>query len=380
MNDWYGLTRVFCLIVTALLLGCAEGGTGGTGGITPLADINAPLNDVVPASVSISGYSHKGPYQVGSTVRVTQLSETGESGVVRGTTVIVSNLGDYQIIVESDGPLRIDVAGRYFSETVGEFTDAGIELSAIINPISEDTRANVNLLTHLIHSRVRQLIDAGSIDVGQAIEMAQSEFLLAFSNLLPAPDSATVFSNLLIINSVQQGDDETGNAYLLALSSVLEQYAANLAATNNTEPLLELVNFTDQLAADLADDGALDLWAEVAEDLQQAMAELNPPAIYLNLLRIDELLDLAIEASDLESSELAVFSETVLVVADAFEFSVNVDSDNPLTATIALREIVANIDLFIDTDGDGLVNRDDDDDDGDGIADMDDDTPYGDGE
>ena len=41
---------------------------------------------------------------------------------------------------------------------------------------------------------------------------------------------------------------------------------------------------------------------------------------------------------------------------------------------------VADMDLFIDTDGDGVVNGDDTDDDGDGVADVDDDTPYGDGQ
>lgn len=361
-------------MLTALLLGCAEGGTGGTGGI---AD-SAPADLVV----SISGYDHKGPYQLGSIVSVIQLSETGESGVVRGTTKIVSNLGDYEITVVSNGPLKIDVSGRYFSETVGEFTAEGIELSAIADPLSGDTRVNVNLLTHLIHSRVLQLIDDGSIDVGQAIEMAQSEFLLAFSNLLPPPDNATVFSNLLIFNSVQEGDDETGNAYLLALSSVLERYAANLAEANNTEQHFELDSFINQLADDLGDDGALDLTAEVAADLQQAMAEINPPAIYLNLLKIVELLVLAVEASDLApdldpSSDL---EPSPVVVADSFEFSIDVDGDNPLTAMTPVAKIVADIDLFIDTDGDGLVNRDDEDDDGDGIADVDDDTPYGDGQ
>jgi hypothetical protein len=372
MNDLYGLTRVFCVLMTAMLLGCSEGGTGGTGGISPPDVTSGPGG----GDVSISGYGHKGPYEAGASVTVVQL----EGAVPRGSTAIISDLGDYELTVEADGVLQIDVSGRYFSETVGAYTGAEIALSAIVDPISQDTRVNVNLLTHLIHSRVLELIDADSIEAGSAIEMAQSEFLLAFSNLLPPPDGVTVFSNLLIVNAIQEGDDEVGNAYLLALSSLLERHATNLAAENGTAQDVELGSFINQLADDLSNDGALDLSAEVEADLQLAMAELNPSAIYVNLLGIDQLLELAIQASDVVQADASVFSETVNVVDDSFEFSVNAESDDPLTATTSVAEIVADMDLFIDTDGDGVVNGDDTDDDGDGVADVDDDTPYGDGQ
>jgi hypothetical protein len=355
------------MMLTVWLLGCAEGGTGGTGGI-------APPDNTSPPTVSMSGHVHKGPYEGGSTVNVTQV----DGGLDRGSTEVDTDLGDYQITVESDGPLQIDVSGRHFSETVGAYTNAEVLLSAIVDPVSGDTQVNVNLLTHLIHSRVLELMSA-SIDVGQAVDMAQSELLLAFSNVLPPPDGATVFSRLLIINSLQLVDDEVGNAYLFALSSIFERHATNLAARNNTSQAFELDGLIDQLADDLSDDGALDLSAEVETDLQQAMGELNPAVIYLNLLQIDQVLELAIQASDQAESEAFVFSDTVTVVGDSFEFSVNVDSDDPLTATTSVTEIVADIDLFIDTDGDGVVNRDDDDDDGDGIDDINDDTQYGDG-
>ena len=371
MSDLCVLQRVFCMVLTVLVIGCSEGGTGGTGGITPPDT----------TTVSMSGYDHKGPFQAGSTVRVTQLSQTGESELVLGTTEIVSNLGDYHITLEASGPLKIDVSGSYFSETAGEYAAGGIELTAIMDPVDGNNLVNVNLLTHLIHSRVLHLISDGSIDVAQAIEMAQSELLLAFSDLLPPPDGPVEFSSLLVINSIQEGDDETGNAYLLALSSVLEQNAANLAIINNTDLLVEFGSFIDQLEADLGNDGVLDLSLEVKADLRQSMSEIIPSDVYLNLLKIDELRDLAIQASDLTAQATPPeFGETVIWVNDSFEFSADVDGDVPLTARTRAADIMADMDLFIDSDGDGVVNSDDEDDDGDGSVDEGDVTPYGDGQ
>lgn len=366
-------TLALYLLLAAMQSGCMEGGTGGTGGFEP------------PDTTTISGYDHKGPYQAGATVTVTQLSEAGERGVLRGSAQVLSDLGDYELTVEVDGPIIIDVSGTYFSEILGQFTTGDMLLSAIIDPATGSARANVNLLTALIHGRVIQLLGDSDVETTEAIELAQSELTLALSSLIAPPSDPVVFSNLLIINSIQDGDNEEGNAYLLAVTSLLEQYAVNLALQNGSDQLLELTGFVEHLTDDLADDGALDLTNGLQEELQEAIADIDPRQIFLNLLKIDEVLDLAVQASDGVDigaiTDMTTALDEVVTVADAsFEISINPDSNDPLRATIPVESIVADMNLFLDSDQDGISNRDDEDDDGDGIDDTDDDTPYGEGQ
>lgn len=354
------------LLILALLLGCAEGGTGGTGGLVPPPQ---------PTTVGISGQANKGPFAEGAFVTVSQLDETGET--VSTQTSATLGAGRYDLSVLEDSVSLISVEGRYFSEATGEFSSEEIEILGVFAG-TEDDQANVNVLTHLIHDRVLQLMADGT-SAQVAIDMAEDEIILALSGVIPSPASDVRFTDLVVLNVLQEDPTEEGNGYLLALSSIFEQYAITLSEGSGTSASVELANVLDSISADLAEDGMLVLAEEPA--LLAAQQSLNPNEIHQHLFEFDaDFKDQAIAELDTapsqESSELDCRVNLDRLACFVSDETVSSVADLETVGSVSLSNIVADMNLFIDSDGDGLVNADDDDDDGDGIDDESDPAPF----
>ncbi|MDC0892586.1 beta-propeller domain-containing protein [Pseudomonadales bacterium] len=336
-------------LLTATLLGCAEGGTGGTGAvITPL-----------PTSNTISGNASKGPLRNGSTVRVSRLNTDGSVASTLTQASITSDAGEFTFdIDDGESNVIIETTGQYFSEVRGDIED-DITLSSIVEINGNNELHNTNLLTTLTSLRIQALMNDG-MAIQTAISTAESELLAALSPLLPTLNSPSRFAGSLLISRRQQNSDLDSNAYLLALSSVFDQLAQSRALANNDSAAANMGLLIESVANDLAINGELTNSA-VMNELINAMTELNPDQVLLNLFLLDSELDSVANASDLSACEVLLGE---LTCAD--------DSDQNQNIT----SVIANLNKFLDSDRDGTVNSLDTDDDNDGILDIEDTRPY----
>lgn len=368
------------LLVILLVQGCAEGGIGGTGAVLPPLPGSQFKQD---SNVSMDGQGNKGPFADGARVTVRTLS-----GIFETEGASSGALGAFAVFVPDGEARRIDVTGTYFSESAGTVSASNISLSAIVVGVT-GRHANVNAATHLVHRRIIRLIDSG-VDAVSAIEMAEAELLLALSPILPAPANPLDFSLLVVINAAQDPRNEEGNAWLLALSAVIEQSAIDLAAANGTAVNAELATLLTQLSAAFEPDGTFgpaDL-----DPLMTAHARINPNVVHDHLLHLESsLLTSALVSAGVTETQAAnlfcvvigsdikcVDSSDNVALSAGPTFGQHADgSDSTSLVSLALGSVVADLNRFLDSDADGIVNIDDDDDDNDGTPDSEDDTPFG---
>ena len=339
---------IICLL-TATLLGCAEGGTGGTGAvITP-----------IPTSKTISGNASKGPLRNGSTVRVSRLNTDGSVASTLTQASITSDAGEFTFdIDDSESNVIIETTGQYFSEVRGDI-EGDITLSSIVDINGNNESHNTNLLTTLTRLRIQALMNDG-MTIQTAISTAESELLAALSPLLPTLNSPSRFAGSVLISRRQQNSDLDSNAYLLALSSIFDQLAQSRALANDDSAAANMAQLIESVANDLAINGELTN-STVMSELINAMTELNPDQVLLNLFRLDSEQESTANASDLNACEVLLGE---LTCAD--------DSDQNQNIT----SVIANLNKFLDSDRDGTVNSLDTDDDNDGILDTEDTRPY----
>jgi hypothetical protein len=308
----------FCVLLLWLAVGC-----GGSGGDSGGNDKPGNTND---KPVDISGAAQKGPFITGSSVTVNLLTESGQATT---DTIITStdNLGNFNFQLSASSLVQIRVDGYYFNEITGSVSNSPITLNAIYDTSVSDL-IMVNVLTHLINNRVRFLIGQGNT-ASTAIAQAQSELVTALSDVLPG-DSLPDFAQMSVYNL--GGTNSEGNAYLLALSAIVYNYASIEVGEDSGQISGKLADTLNNLAADLEPDGVLDN-AAVVSGLVSASTSLNPDQVTANLS-----------------------GRSVDVLGEAIE--------------------VPDMNLFIDTDRDGVVNSVDNDDDGDGFIDAEDPNPY----
>jgi hypothetical protein len=346
------------------LHGCSDG-TGGTGGI---------VTPPTPNMIAISGQANKGPFAVSADVTVQAVSAAG--ALSASVTSSTTEDGGFSVNVEEDSVNLITVEGTYFSEITGEFTEDSIAISGVFAGGVDDD-ANVNVLTHLIHDRVLDLMANGS-EADAAINTAQDELTLALRAVIPSPTTAVNFNELVVLNALQEEPTTEGNGYLLALSSIFEQHALLRSDTSGMTARAELIGILDSLAEDLKSDGVLDL-SGTEEDLVLAQRSLNPDEIHQNLFEFDNefkqrVIDDSSSAANADDLDCTVSQENVRCFTSDENSVPSIDAEVEVNAS--LTSIVADMNTFIDSDGDGVVNASDDDDDGDGIIDSEDSRPF----
>lgn len=319
-------TVIFC--AAALVLSACSEGDGGVIGTGSGGPANVPPIDDV--DIAISGAAQKGPFIIGSEVLMSQLQANGTPSSNTSLTEISDNLGNFKSYVKKTGPVLITADGYHFNEITGKLSQGRLLLKAVYNATSKvEQHAFINILTHLAYKRTLKLLHDG-MTVADAIAQAESEVVNAFMPVLPV-SGVTDFTTLNIYNVDERLSN--GNAYALALSATIYQYAMlKQKQSIDTSVDAHLTDILNNLADDLANNGAITSTTVIAALVQST-----------RLLRPDEI------RKNLEDRSLDV-SGTKLPVA--------------------------NIDLFIDTDGDGMVNSQDPDDDNDGIPDELDPSPY----
>ncbi len=228
---------------------------------------------------NIVGTAEKGPFVKDSDVVFNHLTSSGKLTSKTVTTTTIDNLGNFNITTKSEGPVLISINGEHFNEITGEVSENEILLNAIYNISSSQTQtASVNVLTHVISQRVLKLM-ANEIPIDTAIRQSQQEFSLAMEEVLVENDLPD-FTRLSVYDINK--DFTSGNAYLLAFSSITNQYAENKSDQDNSFVEDELLLLLNSLADDLADDGNI-VNETLLKDLNVAKSRLIPNEIENNL-------------------------------------------------------------------------------------------------
>lgn len=205
------------------------------------------------AKAGFSGSAQKGPFQPGGSASAVKLTADGN---ISGTaiTVTVDSNGTFDLLnPDWDGPTQLSVSGAFFNEFSGDFSSSAELNSAALLPADADS--NVNLFTHFVAARTRNLM-AASVAFNDAREQARNE-LGAIMGIDAAP------------NSLDLREDTGSNRHQDDSANLLLFSVAILAAAIDQSGI-------DDIATDFADDAQINGGGQVDFDaIKQAVGD-NP--------------------------------------------------------------------------------------------------------
>jgi hypothetical protein len=208
---------------------------------------------------SISGYSQKGPFQVGTNVILRELNEDFSQTGRSFSSQILTNEGNFEFvdIDLSSNYIHLSSDGFYFNEISGNESTTKIELTAI-SDVSSRTNININILTHLEKNRVEYLLIQGS-SFEEAKNLAKNEIF-------------SLFKMDADVNNSAEDMELSSSAKLLAISAILQGYRTEAE-------MMELVN---KISLDLMNDGILNNLSLGSSLINHAIY-LKPNEIKINL-------------------------------------------------------------------------------------------------
>jgi hypothetical protein len=244
---------VFALAV--LVAGCSTPGAEHDGGAA---------HDSGPFAVELQGAVEKGPFISGSSVQVSVLtSSLDPTGQVFNTST-VNDRGEFALNFEANGPVALEGVGFYYNEVLGELSAAPLTLRALYLPSADGPQgACINVVTHLTVGRITTLVRGGAAFV-DAVAQAEAELLAELQITRAGFQPAARGTDLS-----EAGGDSDDNAYLLAVSAVLAQVAANRRTGSVDANLQEVLNTAALAFADGALPGSL------KDEITAALPELS---------------------------------------------------------------------------------------------------------
>lgn len=290
-----------CLIFALISLFALSSCGGGSNAAGPGSLASSPV-----AIEGVNGYVQKGPFVQGSTVEIQELDSNFEATGDFFSTTISNHMGTFAITNNNidSGYIEIIGSGYYFNEVSGALSDSTLTLRTWAN--LTETRAesdiNANILTTLARSRISELLTSGVQTSFSGAQTAAEEEVLEMFHILPADISGGSIANFDTMDIAATGDN---NAVLLATSAVLQ-------GSNTVAELSELIA---QIEDDITADG--DLTTQTLKD------ELKNNAMGLSL-------------STIRANLVARY-----------------------TALGATTAVVPEFEDFIDSNGDGTINRND---------------------
>lgn len=236
----------------------------------------SPDEPYTPQTYAIQGKVEKGPFISGSEISIQPMNAKLQVFGDMYRTTITDDIGNFVLgSKEFAAPYAEFMAnGYFFNEIKGDLSDGTLTLKALVD-LQDNTTVNVNVLTHLKYTRVKNLITSGK-HFSEANLQAQQELLSAFG--LTAYGSKDVSSF-----SITAGTDES--AALIALSSLLLMDRTEAAFTE----------YLSKLSADFGDDGCFtkDMQEKIAQDKKELVKQIAD--IKENI--IDRYTNLGVEIS-----------------------------------------------------------------------------------
>ena len=249
-------------------------------------------------AIDLKGYVQKGPFINGTAITLSELDKKLIATGKNFTTQIADNRGSFSL---KDIKLKSNFvqlqAEGFYFDEVKGEKSAAQLTLFALADVADASSVNVNLLSHLERNRVVYLMQEEEQEFEQAKQQAQQEILVAFGI---AADSI-VYSEQLDIS--QEGDQ---NAILLAISAILQ-------GNNSVAELSELLG---NFITDLREDGIVN-----SEVIQKTLTE---------------------QAQSLDLSQIRQHLEERY-------------------AEMGVEATIPNFEQYIDSDGDGILNKDEDD-------------------
>ena len=294
--------------------------------------------DNTPKDRSIQGYAQKGQFVKGSQVTAfavgSDLVATGESFPAN----ISDDLGAFSISGKSAAPfLELRAEGYYFNEIEGTVSSSPLYLEAIVK--SDDTKANINLMTTAIRPRVKKLIKEGKT-YDDAVSQAQSELLSA----LGFTGSAGNFDEMDITGT------RDADGMLLAFACMIQ----------SGRGASEVTTLIQEVASDLESKGTIS--ASVMEKVKKNLGDINPFRVILCISNYYKEKNLSVSTVPNFYKYLDPIFNTDFMIVDDYiiNFStgpVTQESggmDNPERIETGLN-VLANIDFTVEVDVEGAT-------------------------
>lgn len=277
---------VFPVLALLLLLSCENE-----------QEANNDTSLVIP---KIEGSVQKGPFLNGTSITVSELSETLVPTGKNFTTQITDNKGTFALLdVELISRyVELEADGFYYNEVKNENASTRLIVYAL-SDLSDKSSLNVNMLTHLERSRVRYLITNG-MSFTEAKNQAQREILSLFE--IEKEDISASEE----LDITKQGDD---HAVLLAISVILQ---GNLSVS-------ELSELLANISTDMREDGTLDNQTLGSRLINNARS-IRPEAVRQNLERRYEALGLTLSIANFEKYVNDFIEHTDFVFTDYIGF------------------------------------------------------------
>ena len=248
--------------------------------------------------ISINGYVQKGPFINGTAITLSKLNDKLVPTGKNFTTQIADNRGSFSLKdIDLESEFVQLQADGFYFDEVKGEKSAAQLTLFALANVSDTSSVNINLLSHLERNRVVYLTQENKQEFEKAKKQAQQEILTAFGI---ASDSIG-YSEQLDLS--QDGDQ---NAILLAISAILQ-------GNNSVADLSELLG---NMITDLREDGTMNSEA-IKTKLEEQAKALNLPQIRKNL--------------------------------------------EERYAAMGVEATIPNFEQYIDSDGDGILNKDEDD-------------------
>lgn len=186
---------------------------------------------------TVSGRAEKGPFKSGSTVTLQSLDLTLNALGTPQTTMTFDDCGNYAFrnTLFKYPYVQLTATGLFFNEYDDYRTrDTQLTLQGYAD-LQHGSKANVNVVTHLISERILNLV-VGGVDFDVALSQAQGELLSVFGlQHLNNKDFAQV--------SITDGDDYAAALLAISMPLLYDRKGA------------DLISWMTRLRYDFADDG-----------------------------------------------------------------------------------------------------------------------------
>ena len=214
-----------------------------------------------PQTYDVQGKVEKGPFISGSEISIQPMDSKLQVLGSLFNTAITDDLGNFMLgSKEFSTPYAEFMAnGYFFNEVKGELSNSTLTLRALVD-LQDNTTVNVNILTHLKYSRIKNLVFSGK-NYTEANKQAQKELLTAFGLANLTDKDVSSFS-------IISGTDES--AALIAISSLLLMERTEAALTE----------YLSKLSSDFGKNGTF------SEDIQsQISKDKNKLAMFLSAIK-----------------------------------------------------------------------------------------------
>lgn len=294
---------------------------------------NPDSESSTPKERNLSGFAQKGQFVKGSQVTAfafgSDLVATGESFPAN----ISDDLGAFGITGKTTAPFfELRAEGYYFNELEGTTSGSPLYLEAFVK--SDDSKANINLMTTAIRPRVKKLIKEGK-SYAEAVRQAQTELLKAIGFT-----GATVNFDDMDITGTSDAD-----GMLLAFACMVQK----------GRDASQVTTLIQEIASDLETRG--ELTASVYEKVKTNAGDVNPFSVIQNIAQYYKSKGISVNAVPpfwkyLDSRYNAPFLVVDHITFPSLPNPGNVIS-NPIKPSDAITsgmDVLASIDFSVEVD------------------------------